>query len=196
MSDNFLKMKPQHLPLYKYALLYGLILAGIPTLYNVILLLFGLHLDYNYYGENIGHSYEKSRIFLLPVILLIAVYKYRKINSGVLKLSEAIMIGFWIVLISSLVVISYNLIFRTFIEPDFSAKFYEINREHIFNELVACCDYSDAELENHENTHRSLLNSFSTVVILSFFFASVYSSIIGLILRRKTSKISENNKKD
>lgn len=178
-------MDSQKLPLYKFALKYGLILAAIPTLYNIILLLFGLHLDYNYYGEGIGESYTKARVLLLPAILFIAIYKYRKVNAGTLKLIQAIKLGLWIALIGSIVIISYNLIFRLLIEPDFSANFYDINREQIFNELVDSLDYSKADLENHEKTNGNLWNSLSGSVIGNFVFTLICSLPIGLVLRKK-----------
>ena len=171
-------------PLFKYGLIYGLIFASIPTLYNIILLLFGLHLDYDYYGENIGHSYEIARFSLLPIVLFVAVYNYKKNNGGFLKLGEVIKIGLWIALIGSIVIIIYNLIFRGLIAPDFAEKFYDLNRTQIFNELVEA-GYTEADLERHERTHRNLLNSLSSVLFLNFFFALIFSLIIGLIMRKK-----------
>lgn len=186
-----MEIESQKSPLYKYALIYGLIFAGIPTLYNIILSIFGLHLDYNYYGEGIGESYTQARIFLLPVILFIAIYKYRKVNTGTLKLKEAIKLGLWIALIGSIVIISYNLIFRLLIESDFSTKFYDINREQIFKELVESLDYSKADLENHERTNGNLWNSLSGAVIGNFVFTLICSLIIGLVLRKKEKSIKK-----
>lgn len=174
---------------YKFALKYGLILVLIPTLYNIILLSLGLHFDYDYYGEGIGAFYGETRVFILPVILFIAFYQYRKSNSGILKLIEAVKIGLWIVLFSSIIIISYNLIFRFLIEPDFTAKFYELNRGQIFQELIECCNYSQADLENHERTNGSLWNALFSNITLNLFFSLFFSLIIGLILKRKQTKV-------
>lgn len=172
--------------IFKSSIKYGLIIAAIPILYNIVLLTQGLHLDYNYYGEGISAFYGETRIFILPIILFIAIYKYRKNNTGTLKLIEAIKLGLWIVLISSIAIITYNLIFRLLIEPDFSTKFYDINREQIFKELIECCDYSQADLENHERTNGSLWNSLFSNITLNFFFTLIFSLIIGLIMKKKS----------
>lgn len=183
-------MEKQKSPLYKHALIYGVIFAGIPTLYNIILLIFGLHLDYNYYGEGIGESYTKARAFLLPVILFIAIYKYRKVNAGTLKLIQAIKLGLWILLIGSIVVICYNLIFRLLIEPDFSTKFYDLNREQIYaiqleGHQELGMDYTNADMDSHIVTNGNVWNTLFANVVLNFIFTFIYSLIIGLIMRKK-----------
>jgi len=178
---------------YKFALKYGLILAAIPTIYNIALVIMGLHLDYNYYGERLGESYIKARLFLLPAILFIAIYQYRKSNTGTLKLLEAIKIGLWIVLIACIVIIGYNLIFRLLIEPDFSVKFYNINREHIFNILLeghleVGRDYTQEDMNNHIRTNGSLWTALGVNIVLNLIFTLFYSLIIGLILRGRKIK--------
>ncbi len=175
----------QKVAYYRFALSYGLIIAAIPTLYNIILLLFDLHLDYNYYGEGIGEAYSQARIFLLPAILFIAIYKYKKVNAGNLKLGEAIKLALWVILIASIVVVGYNIIFRLVIEPEFSAKFYDINREQIFKELTEALDYSEEQLENHEQTNGNLWNALSGSVIGNFVFGLICTLIIGLVLRKR-----------
>lgn len=181
-------MNSQKLSFYKFVLKYGLIIAAIPVLYNIILLIQSLHLDYDTYGEGIGAFYGETRIFILPIILFIAIYQYRKLNTETLKLLEAIKIGLWIVLVSSIVIIIYNLIFRLLIEPNFSTKFYDINRAQIFQELIECCDYSQADLENHERTNGSLWNSLTSSIALDLFFTLFFSLVIGLIMKKKAKK--------
>ncbi len=186
-------MESQKLKLYKFALKYGLILAAIPTIYNIVLVIMGLHLDYNYYGEGLGESYTKARLYLLPIILFIAIYSYRKLNAGHLKLIEAIKIGLWILLIGSIIVIGYNLIFRLLIVPDFSNQFYEINREQIFNILLEGHlelgrDYTQADMDSHIYTNGSLLIGLSVNIVLNLVFTLFFSLIIGLIMKKKIAK--------
>jgi len=166
-------------------------MAAIPTIYNIVLVAMGLHLDYSYYGERLGESYVKARLYLLPAILFIAIYSYRKTNTGTLKLIEAITLGLWVILISSIVTIGYNLIFRLLIEPDFSTKFYDINKEQIFNYLVEGHleigrDYTQTDMDNHIRTNGSLWNALGVNVILNLVFTVFFSLIIGLILKKKS----------
>ena len=184
-------MELERQPLYKFALKYGLIFAAIPTLYNILIYIMGLHLDYNYYGERLGESYAKAREYLLPVLLFIAFYFYRKTHQGTLKLSEAMKLGLWILLVSSVVVIGYNLVFRLLIEPDFSSKFYTLNGAQIYDELVAGHlevgrDYTQEDMDNHVRTNGGLWNAISAYTILNLAFTFFFSLIFGLILRKKS----------
>lgn len=181
--------------LYQFSIKYGLILAAIPTIYNIILVIMGLHLDYNYYGDGIGESYTKARAYLLPLLLFIAVYCYKKVSTQPLKLKTVLKLGLWIVVISSFVVIVYNLFFRFIIEPDFSSKFYEINREQIYNILLEGhqelgIDYTPEDMDDHIVTNGSVWNMLFVNLILNFVFALFFSLVFGLVLKTKKSKKS------
>ncbi len=183
-------MNLKRLPLLKFALKYGLILAAIPTIYNIVLVIMGLHLDYNYYGEGLGESYTKARTYLLPLLLFIAIYRYKKISAPPLKLKTTLKLGLWIVLISAFVVIAYNFIFRIFIEPEFGTKFYEINRAQIYNILLEGHqeigrDYTDADMDGHIATNGSLWNMVFAHVTLNFIFTLFFSLVFGLIFRTR-----------
>ena len=188
-------MDLQRLPLYKFALKYGLILAAVPTIYNIVLVIMRLHLDYNYFGEGLGESYAKARTYLLPVLLFIAIYSYRKVNPGGLSLKKIISLGLWIFLIGTIVVIVYNLIFRLLIAPDFSAEFYEINREQIYNILLEGHqeigrDYSQEDMDTHVLRNGSLWNMLFANLALNFVFTLFFSLVFGFFMRKK--KASNN----
>lgn len=177
----------------KFTLKYGLILAIIPTIYNVILVIMGLHLDYNYFGEGLGESYAKARLYLLPVLLFIAIFHYKKRFIVPISLKKVLKIGLWIFIISSVIIVAYNLIFRLIIEPDFSTKFYDINREIIFNYLLEAHqeigrDYTKADMDNHIVTNGSLWNMLFANLVLNFVFMLFFSLLFGLIFRIKKSK--------
>ncbi|WP_394746909.1 DUF4199 domain-containing protein [Spongiimicrobium salis] len=176
--------------LYKFTWIYGLILGGLPTLYHMVIYGMGLHLDYGYYGERLGEAYTQARGYLLPLLLFIALYTYRKANENSLRLKEGMMIGLWIFLIGSIVVIGYNLVFRLLLEPDFSAEFYALNRGRIFNELLEGHlelgrDYTQEDMDNHVQTNGNLWISFSVNLVLNLLFTAFFSFVFGLLLKRK-----------
>lgn len=186
-------MDLQKLPLLKFSILYGLILAAIPTIYNIILIIQELHLDYNYFGEGLGESYTKARTYLLPVILFIAIYQYKKISIPPLTLKKIIKLGFWIFAIGSIVIILYNIIFRFLIEPDFSTKFYEINRTQIYAILLEDhqelgVDYTQTDMDSHIKTNGNLWNMLFANLVLNFMFTLFFSFTIGLFMRKKIKK--------
>ncbi len=180
----------KNISLYKFSLKYGLILAIIPTIYNVILVIKGLHLDYDYYGEGIGESYYKARVYLLPVLLFIAILHYKKVSSPPLTLKKMLKLGLWFFTISSSLIVIYNLIFVFIIEPDFSNKFYEINREQIYNILLEGHqeigrEYTQADMDNHIITYSNLLNMLFVNLSLNLVFTIFFSLVFGFIIRRK-----------
>ena len=164
-------------------------LAIIPTIYNIVLVVLGLHLDYNYYGDGIGESYTKARAYLLPLLLFIAIYRYKKVSAPPLKLITILKLGLWIVVISAFVVIVYNLFFRFVIEPDFSSKFYEINREQIYNILLEGhqeigIDYTPEDMDDHIITNGNVWNMLFANLVLNFIFTLFFSLVFGLIIKR------------
>lgn len=174
--------------LYKAAWKYGLTIAAIPTLFNIVLLLLGLHLDYQYYGEGIGVSYERATVPLMPAVLIFALIRFKRTNANSIKLSEAFKLWLRIYLVTCTIVVAYNVIFRTIIAPDFSNEFYEANRQEIFEGLIECCNYSQEALENHERTNGTLSNTISAFIFLNLIFGSVTTLVIGLILRKTGRK--------
>ena len=189
-------MESERQPLYRFALKYGLIFAAIPTVYNILIYSMGLHLDYNYYGERLGEAYAKARLYLLPALLFTAFYFLRKTQQGRLKLSEALKLGLWILLISTFVVIGYNLIFRLVLEPDFSSKFYKLNSSQIYEELVVGHlevgrDYTQQDMDNHVRTNGGLWNAISAYVFLNLVFTLIFSLILGMILKKKSVDVRE-----
>jgi len=169
---------------------YGLIIAVVPILYNVVLLTLNLHLDYEYYGEGIGVSFERATIPLMPIVLCFALIRYKRDNGKTIKLSEAFKLWFNVFLVTCVVVVGYNIMFRTIVEPDFSTEFYRVNRDVIFQELIDCCDYSPEALANHEKTNGALSNTLSAFVLLNFVFGALTTLITGLLLRIGTRKPS------
>lgn len=175
----------------KLALRYGLFIALVPALYNSVLLMLNLHLDHNYYGEGIGVSFERATIPLMPIVLVFALLKYKKTNRKTMKLVEAFKLWVRIFLVTCVVVVGYNILVRMFVVPDFSAEFYEINRDEIFANLIDCCDYTPEELENHERTNGALSNTLSAFVFLNLVFGAITTLITGLIIRKRKGKTAE-----
>ena len=186
-------------PLYKYASKYGLILAAIPTIYNCILFVSGLHLDYSYYGEGLGESYAKARLYLLPLLLFMAIYHYKKMTTAPLTLKKAIYLGLWIFLTAAVLVIVYNLIFRLLVVPDFSVKFYEINSVQIYDYLLEAHqeldrDYTQTDMANHIRTNGSLWIALSAYLVLNLVFTLFFSLVFGLILRTRKKVVARKHK--
>jgi len=152
-----------------------------------------LHLDYDYYGEGLGESYSKTRLYLLPILLFVAIYRYKKVSEPPLTLKKILRLGLWVIAISSVLVIVYNLIFRFIIEPDWATKFYEINREQIYKILLEGHkeigrDYTLEDMDSHIVTNGSVWNMLFAHIVLNLVFSLFFSLIFGLILRIKKSK--------
>ena len=183
-------MSTQSSPLNRYGLYAGLFLGLLPTLYHIGLYALSLHLDYRFYGEGIGIGYERANLPLLPLTMIYALIKFKKANGKILKLGQVFQLWIRVFVMSALVVIAYNLIFRMLVVPDFASDFYALNRDQIFNELIMCCDYSPEQLEQHEQTNGALWNKLSAYLLGSVVFGGLTSLIAGLFLRSRNQRES------
>jgi uncharacterized protein DUF4199 len=103
----------------KFVLNYGIILGAVSIAFGVMLYSMDMH-------------YEESwPVRIISIILMIAVViwatsEFKKANSGLLNLSDALKLGVGIGLISAILSLLYYAILTNVIEPDFMDKALDI----------------------------------------------------------------------
>jgi len=174
----------------QFALIYGLLVAAIPALYNTLLVVFK-QLD-AYYGDDPGGSMQlRTTLFILPLVIGIAIYQYKKKHSGYLKLKDAIGIGLVIALITQIGIIAYHILFDRVLAPSFHLDFYEKHGQEIYDELVACCAYTQEQFENHKNLridYGKTLSSIMGGILSTAIIGLIVSTIVGLFMKKKGPK--------
>ena len=141
---------------YRFAVKYGLMVAAIPIFYYSFLVIFGLLNEY--YGDDIGGGMRiPSYLFIMPVFITIAIYRFRKMNDGILKLKSAFLIGLSIAIITSVLMILYHMLFNNVLAPSFHERYFEQFGDEVYKELVACCDYTIEQFESQQNPVQGFL---------------------------------------
>jgi len=120
---------------YQLILLYGFIVAGIPIVYNAILLVSGQLLEYR--GSALGRPLVVfAYLLFVPILISVAIYTYKKKNNGFLTLKEALILGAKISLLTVLLLVGYDLVFNTLLAPSFYEDYYGLHESRMLEEFM------------------------------------------------------------
>ena len=142
----------------------------------------GLELDYTA-QEIIGYT---SMILSLSFVFL-GIKHYRdKVNNGSVSFGKALIIGLLISLFASLAFGLIDIIYIEYINPNFTAEYYD----HQISELKASLSGSELEsaLTKMESQKEMFSNKFMSFVVMSltvFVIGFIVSLLSSLILQRK-----------
>ena len=106
----------------KFALSYGLLLAGISIVFSLMLYFMDMHLEQNPVISILG-------VAIMVGVILMSMVAYRKANSGFITLGQAMKTGMGTVALAAVVILIYQLIFSYVIEPEFATQMMEIERQ-------------------------------------------------------------------
>ncbi len=101
-----------------FALRYGLLLAGIGLVFQLMLYSMNMHYQRNWVLGIIG-------LLIMVAFISIGIFQYKKANSGILSLGQALKVGVGISLVSGIIAILYQYILASFIDPEFVQKTLE-----------------------------------------------------------------------
>ena len=122
---------------------------------------------------------------LYPFLIGYFVKSFRTKNGGFLSLGEALKVGVTSAVIGGLIYVIYNIIFVTFIEPDFSAQMLEVARDQMYEQNPEMTEeQADLALSIAEKFSNPFLGG-AFWIVMSAFFGFIYSLISGLIFKRE-----------
>lgn len=170
-------MDNENAPIKKTALNSGLIIGGL-----LLIIVAGMYAT----GALIeGVQWPMWIYYLLyPVLIGYTVHAYRKANGGYLNLGQAFKVGVTAAVIGGIIYAVYNIIFVTFIEPDFVAQMMEVTREKLFEDPNMTEEQADMTMGFVEKFSDPYLGG-AFFIVLSAFFGFIYSLISGLIFKRE-----------
>ncbi|MCB0457519.1 MAG: DUF4199 domain-containing protein [Flavobacteriaceae bacterium] len=165
-------------PTLKFSFPNGIILGLILIIIVVLMYIMGMFEE--------GVQWPMYIYYLIyPFLIGYFVYSYRNKNGGYISLGQALKVGITSAVISGLVYFVYNIIFVTFIEPDFAERMIDVAREKMFEE-------NPNMTEEQADMALSIMKKFSNPflggafwIIMSAFFGFIYSLISGLIFKRE-----------
>jgi len=153
---------------------YGLILGGISIFISLIQYAVGDHLEQK-------KIYGIISFLLIIVAIILAVKNFKKNNEGYLSFGEAVKIGVGLCVVSSIIIITYNLIFMNFIEPDFMNQLLAKQEEMMFNNGMNEEQIKAAMAMAQKFKGPFISSAFG--IIMSAFVGFVISAITGAILK-------------
>lgn len=172
----------------------GLIVAAIPIIYSISLISSNKLMEYR--GSAPGRSLVAfTYLLVLPLMLSVVIYKYKKNNGGFLKLEEALIIGLKVLLVAVVLIIGYDILFNTFLAPSFYEEYYELYEPRMLEEFMEPRGNDEDPLREFENAKSSriqhLWSTYVVDIILAPIIYLITATIAGLIMRTKKKQIKK-----
>lgn len=156
---------------------YGLMLGFISILIGVANFAFGNVYEPHWIISVLG-------IAILIAFIVLGLKKIKENNEGYLKLGEAIKMGLGIALISGIIYLIYHHIFINFIEPEYAARFMEVQEQKMIEKYPNMTDEQlQAGLDMVKKFSGPVIGS-AFILIWSLFSGFVVGLIGGLIMKR------------
>jgi hypothetical protein len=170
-------MDNENAPIKKTALNSGLVIGGL-----LLIIVAGMYAT----GALIEGVQWPMYIYYLvyPLLIGYTVHTYRKANGGFLTLGQALKVGVTAAVVGGIIYAVYNIIFVTFIEPDFIAQMMEVTRDKLFENPNMTEEQADMTMGFVEKMSNPYLGG-AFFIVLCAFFGFIYSLISGLIFKRE-----------
>ncbi|MCB0376266.1 MAG: DUF4199 domain-containing protein [Sinomicrobium sp.] len=148
----------------KFALNYGLLLAGVSIVFSLMLYFMDMHLDRNPVISVIG-------IAIMVAVILLGIAAFKKANSGFVTLGQAVKTGLGIAALSAVIMLVYQLIFTYGIEPDFANQVMELQRQKLTEAGKLTAEQISQQVEMGKK-----------YFWIGFLFMMVFGILIGLVI--------------
>ena len=175
-------METQEVSIKKIALNYGLILALLSIVVNVLAYVTNNHIDRPWWISVIGS-------IVLSGVIVYGIKAFKSENDGFLSIGEAIKAGLAISLIAGIVGSAYSYIFATIIEPEYINQMLDFSREQM---ALKNPDMTQAQMDMALGISEKMMQPwimFALGIIASLFFGFIISLISGLIMKQNRPEI-------
>ena len=156
---------------------FGLLLGGINILYGIMLFTLDMHYQNDTATSLIGYG------FLIGIIIW-GIMRFKKINNGYIKLSEALKTGVGTALISGIVIAIYFVIMSQYIDPEFINKSIEYQKQKMLQENPEISLESVDKIFDMQKEFSGPIITSGFIIIFNLFFGFIISLIVGLIVKK------------
>ena len=156
---------------------FGLLLGGTNILYGIMLFILDMHYQNDTATSLIGYG------FLIGIIIW-GIMRFKKINNGYLKLSEALKTGVGTALISGIVIALYFVIMSQYIDPEFINKSIEYQKQKMLQENPEISLESVDKIFDMQKEFSGPVITSGFIIIFNLFFGFIISLVVGLILKK------------
>lgn len=153
---------------------YGLYLGIISILISVVVYALGDHLKPHW-------SVSILNVVIMISLIIMGIKKFKSENSGLISWGQAVKIGVGLTVISTLIVIAYNLIFMTFIEPDFMQQVVAV-QEQAWVDQGMTSDQIESNKEMMQKFQSPVISSAFGLVVAAF-ISFIISAIAGAVMK-------------
>ena len=156
---------------------FGLLLGGTNILYGIMLFILDMHYQNDTATSLIGYG------FLIGIIIW-GIMRFKKINNGYIKLSEALKTGVGTALISGIVIALYFVIMSQYIDPEFINKSIEYQKQKMLQENPEISLESVDKIFDMQKEFSGPIITSGFIIIFNLFFGFIISLVVGLILKK------------
>ena len=153
---------------------YGLYLGIISILISVVVYALGDHLKPHW-------SVSILNVVIMISLIIMGIKKFKSENSGLISWGQAVKIGVGLTVISTLIVIAYNLIFMTFIEPDFMQQVVAV-QEQAWVDQGMTSEQIESTKEMMQKFQSPVISSAFGLVVAAF-ISFIISAIAGAVMK-------------
>ncbi|TRZ43681.1 DUF4199 domain-containing protein [Robertkochia solimangrovi] len=161
----------------KYALKFGIILAVAGIAFSLL-----LHFNDLQYSQSWANSLVST--LMLIIILVLAIYQFKKDNGGYLSLSQALKVGIGAAMIAGIISVIYLMLYVNVIEPEFMDRTAEITKSTLQQNPDLTPEQIETALKNQKEY---FWITYPIVLIFNLFLGFVFSLITGLIMKKEKS---------
>ena len=170
-------MKNKKITTTQTALNFGLILGGTNILYGIMLFALDMHYQNDTATSIIGYA------FLIGIILW-GIMRFKKINGGYLRLSEALKTGVGTALISGILIAVYFVIMSQFLDPNFIDKSIEYQKQKMLQENPEISLENVNKIFDMQKEFSGPIVTSGFIITFNLFFGFIISLVVGLVLKK------------
>lgn len=175
-------MENQTASLKKIALNFGVLLALLSIVLQVISFVLDAHIDRPWWLTIL-------QLVISIGVLVYGIKAFKNDNAGFLTIAQALKTGLAISLVAGIISVIFNYIFINYIDPDFIQKTLDFSREQMIT------DFPNMTKEQIENS-LEISAKFMTPTIMSamgilatLFFGFIISLVAGMILKKNPPQL-------
>ncbi len=171
-------METQTASIKKIALNYGVLLALLSIVLQVISYVLDAHIDRPWWLSVL-------QIAISVGVTVYGIKAYKNENAGFLTLGQGLKTGLAISLVAGIIAVIFNYIFMNFIDPDFVTKTLEFSRQQM---IEANPNMTQKDLDRAMDMSAKFMSPWimsAIALMLTLFFGFIISLIASLIMRRE-----------
>jgi hypothetical protein len=158
---------------------YGLYLGIISVLVSLITYATGNHLQPHW-------SISVINVVIMVTMIVMGMKKFKTDNGGFMSWGQAVKVGVGLTMVSTIIVIVYNMIFMNFIEPDFMNQMAAI-QEQAWVDAGMSSEEIDAAKTMMQKFQGPVISSAIGLVVAAF-LGFVVSAIAGAIMKESAEE--------